>query len=611
MAAHELILKHKSAITYFESGLKKLYVLESSNIKEISNNAQAKIQKINVFLEEVYVRVSQLQKILENFQKNQQRFEDSVRLDKEKIQLEQMLVDVENFLGKHEYAKALGLVKKIVYEHQNYKPALKLLSRAQKLYDKNKRLAEQEQKQKEKVDKTLADLGVDADSMGDKKKKIWFVEKFQEYLRQKKLAKLEKTEYLKRQHVLQSIEKILLRSGSIDRVGDIDVNEDEMFSILSSGLTKDVWDFKNYGFDFYGKIMGKDKIIWDTFWYYKADNSRTIFYFWDATGHGVQAGFTVAVLSKLFFEHSKKIKNFQDLFMTINNDLKERIKWKSFITAVFFEWDSKKNILSYIGAGHNPLILYKHDTGTTEKVVPGWLALWVRYINNTSSIKPKEVSFNHQDILLWYTDGIIEARNWEQKMYSMANLENSFKKICSSFMNPQRIFESIMKEVTDFQEGKPFDDDASLFVFVRNSDKDLISDEQELKDLLADADMKKFSVEVNFKNKTKQEITDEIKRQKHDKDLKVRLDRLDRLYRIWEYIKLKQDIVYYYREGFVHEKMKYYLEKAIANEYQTVIKKREEKLQRKYLTLADLYKKWEYETVIREALDVIFKNGKI
>jgi hypothetical protein len=25
----------------------------------------------------------------------------------------------------------------------------------------------------------------------------------------------------------------------------------------------------------------------------------------------------------------------------------------------------------------------------------------------------------------------------------------------------------------------------------------------------------------------------------------------------------------------------------------------------------DLYKKWEYEIVIKEALDVIFKNGKI
>jgi hypothetical protein len=57
--------------------------------------------------------------------------------------------------------------------------------------------------------------------------------------------------------------------------------------------------------------------------------------------------------------------------------------------------------------------------------------------------------------------------------------------------------------------------------------------------------------------------------------------------------------------------MKFYLEKAIENEYYTTVRKQEEKLARKYETLNDLYKKWEYEIVVKEALDVIFKNWKI
>jgi hypothetical protein len=39
--------------------------------------------------------------------------------------------------------------------------------------------------------------------------------------------------------------------------------------------------------------------------------------------------------------------------------------------------------------------------------------------------------------------------------------------------------------------------------------------------------------------------------------------------------------------------------------------KMEEKLDRKYKTLMELYKKWEYEIVVKEAMDVIFKNWKI
>ena len=116
---------------------------------------------------------------------------------------------------------------------------------------------------------------------------------------------------------------------------------------MNSGLSKDISGFSLHGFDFYGKILGKDKIVGDTFGYAK-EGSKTVFYLGDATGHGVQAGFTVAVLSKLFFEFSKKIKLFQDLFSTINNELKERLKGRIFVTSIFFELDSTSNKLSFI-----------------------------------------------------------------------------------------------------------------------------------------------------------------------------------------------------------------------------------------------------------------------
>ena len=75
------------------------------------------------------------------------------------------------------------------------------------------------------------------------------------------------------------MEKLLLRCGSIDNISAVDMRDDELFSIINSGLTKDVSDFDTYGFDFFGRIIGKDKIIGDTFGYFKADDHKTIFYF--------------------------------------------------------------------------------------------------------------------------------------------------------------------------------------------------------------------------------------------------------------------------------------------------------------------------------------------
>jgi hypothetical protein len=60
--------------------------------------------------------------------------------------------------------------------------------------------------------------------------------------------------------------------------------------------------------------------------------------------------------------------------------------------------------------------------------------------------------------------------------------------------------------------------------------------------------MKKLQGDFNPKNKTKQEVMEQIKRQNYERDVKIRLDRLERLHKIGEYIKLKQEVILYYRE---------------------------------------------------------------
>lgn len=125
-------------------------------------------------------------------------------------------------------------------------------------------------------------------------------------------------------------------------------------------------------------------------------------------------------------------------------------------------------------------------------------------------------------------------------------------------------------------------------------------------------DLKKVdSKEVDFTNKTRQQVIETLKKERHERELKIRLDRLDRLYKIGEFTKLKQEVYIYFREGYAHDRMRFYLEKALENEHKSIMKKQDEKLMRKHELLEDLYKKGEYELVIKEAIDVLFKNGKI
>lgn len=105
-------------------------------------------------------------------------------------------------------------------------------------------------------------------------------------------------------------------------------------------------------------------------------------------------------------------------------------------------------------------------------------------------------------------------------------------------------------------------------------------------------DIKKTDIkDINYTNKTKQQIMEALKRERHERELKIRLTRLDRLYKMAEFTKLKQEIYLYFREGYVHDRMRFYLEKALENEHKFIMKKQDEKLKRRYEVLQELYKK--------------------
>jgi len=217
------------------------------------------------------------------------------------------------------------------------------------------------------------------------------------------------------------------------------------------------------------------------------------------------------------------------------------------------------------------------------------------------------------DILFGYTDGIIEVKDAFNTMYGIDRMEKSFKIHAHKYeYNPEKIYEMMMRDIDEFRGKLPFEDDVSFFIFSRNFKKDLVSSKEELANLMKEMDIKKVGKkDIDFINKTKQQIIDTMKQERHERELKIRLDRLNRLYQMAEFTKIKQEVYLYFREGYIHEKMRFYLEKALENEHKSIIRKQDEKLKRKYEMLQELYRKGEYELVMKETLDVLFKNGKI
>lgn len=604
MATHELLLKIKTGITWSEQAERKATVLESTNLENVAMTAMAKRKQIQSRLEGLYKWERTISRLIDELKHEKVAAEEKAAELHQMRRFADMEHEVKDHLKKKEYVKALQSARALVGTFEGNPKAIKLLTKVQDINDKQKSKAEKHAENQKRLQKFFEEIGAEIherqNAVGSVKAS--FVQRLKLAWIEYGKGRKERADYVKEQKSLKDIESLLLRAGGIV---DMPEGSERLLDAVKSGTARAVSGFSIPGFDFFGEIRGKDQIVGDTFGSY-TDGKRTIFYFGDATGHGIQAGFTVAALSKLFHEHVRKIKSFPELFVRINNDLKDRIKARMFVTAVFFEYDSEKNTLQYIGAGHDKMVYLHYAEKRTELIVPGNLALGVRIIKNVGSIKPKELVMKHRDALFGYTDGFVEARSGEGgEFYGLERLEQNFKdSLLKNECDPEKAYKVLFKNVGEF--APTFDDDVSGFVWVRNTDKDVIVDKGELQAILDEVGVRERESGIfSLKNKNRAEIMELLRKEKFERELKIRLIQLDRLYKMGEFLKLKQRIQENFREGYVHDRMKKYLEKIIQNEDKFKLMKLEERLRRKYETLLDLQKKGENEIVIREVVEII------
>ena len=95
---------------------------------------------------------------------------------------------------------------------------------------------------------------------------------------------------------------------------------------------------------------------------------------------------------------------------------------------------------------------------------------------------------------------------------------------------------------------------------------------------------------------------------RREKETKRIISILWELYYSWEILQLKQEAIRYIKEWYIDKKINFYLRKAIENENNYRIEQKNQKMQNKYNVLLWLYKKWDYDTVIKELEYIIRKD---
>lgn len=221
------------------------------------------------------------------------------------------------------------------------------------------------------------------------------------------------------------------------------------------------------GFDIAVKNRSAEELGGDNLDFIKVGNS-TYFYVGDVTGHGVPAAIVMTMVNTLINTFAEIYDTAYDVVVQTNRRLKTRIRATMFMSMLMLKWNGMTKKMTYVGCGHEHLIVYKAKTGMVEATVSGGIALGM-LADNSKIVKEKDVPLETGDVIVLYTDGITEARNMNGEMFGLERLKQVVA-LYAGQGDAQTIIQSIAKDFSKYVEEHVQEDDVTLVVVKKLSD---------------------------------------------------------------------------------------------------------------------------------------------
>jgi phosphoserine phosphatase RsbU/P len=182
----------------------------------------------------------------------------------------------------------------------------------------------------------------------------------------------------------------------------------------------------------------------------------------DISGKGMAAAIHMVQVQSILYYLTCGDSSPKNILIELNKNLLKILRKGSFFTANFASINPGGSI-TFCRAGHQPLIHFSKKENSSKNIVPKGIGLGL--INSSmfnNSLEEKVIFPEKDDVLVFYTDGIVEARNIYKQEFS----EEKLLKIVNDHAekSADQIKEQILLHLSYFSQDAPTHDDFSLIV---------------------------------------------------------------------------------------------------------------------------------------------------
>jgi phosphoserine phosphatase RsbU/P len=183
----------------------------------------------------------------------------------------------------------------------------------------------------------------------------------------------------------------------------------------------------------------------------------------DVSGKGISAAFHMAQMKGIFHGLMQDDLEPVKFMVKANNALTHCLERTSFITSSLYIIDYKLKGFFFARAGHCHTLYYNSMTEDTFYFNTEGLGLGIiRDKSYAKRIHNMHYDYNPGDVMVIYTDGIVEARNKEQEEYGEDRLREMLTQ--TYHLEADDIKYAIVNDVTEFSQDMPIHDDQTLIV---------------------------------------------------------------------------------------------------------------------------------------------------
>jgi sigma-B regulation protein RsbU (phosphoserine phosphatase) len=218
---------------------------------------------------------------------------------------------------------------------------------------------------------------------------------------------------------------------------------------------------RNDHFEVVGRCLPADRVGGDYYDYFCRGGRNLELVIADVSGHAIGPALFMVETRSAIRANAGGVESPAAKLSMLNSFLYEDLdKSDFFITLFYLQYDIDNRLIRYANAGHPPPLLYRLRQHTCMPLDAEGLIVGV---NRQVHFEEKSLPMEPGDIILFYTDGLIEAESDGGDFFGMERVENLLIEHCRD--NPDTLINAFLERLQQFCRTDSFKDDITLMIF--------------------------------------------------------------------------------------------------------------------------------------------------